>query len=168
MIVRVSPHRRRTYQNPVVPQSFQPVSMDARLMLEQEVTLARNAERLTKQLALANPGRATIDPTHQVIEASAVGNNIIVPGSSGFRIAIYQLSLYNSVGQTIQLLDGTAGAKLQGDLTNFPAGAGYYLPMADQDNPHFVLGQGNSFILNLGAGAVGGFVKYRMLDKWQS
>jgi hypothetical protein len=94
---------------------------------------------------------------------SAVGDNIVIAGTPGLRIAIHQFSLYAAADNTIRLLDGSQD--LQGPLTNFAAGAGYFL--AYQEEPHFVLSPGDSFVINLAnATAVGGFVKYRLFEQW--
>ncbi|MCC7497330.1 MAG: hypothetical protein IT160_07120 [Bryobacterales bacterium] len=144
---------------------------EARAMLALDAQAARTAEREAKRILEAQGKTVTdslsLSPSHLVIQAAAAGDNVIIPGSGSLRIAIYQLDFYNSDAQTIQFLDGIGGSKLRGDLTNFAGGAGYFLPFSDE--PHFVLSPGKAFVLNLSAGAaVGGFLKFRMLEKWAS
>jgi hypothetical protein len=120
---------------------------------------------------------ATDDPlrrpaTNQPFSCSTLGDNIVVPGAQGYRIAIHQLSMWNTAKQTVRLLDGAAGVDLMGALTDFPAGGGDFLPY--QDEPHFVLQDGHAFVINIAAdtdgdatGAVNGFLKYRMFEHWE-
>jgi hypothetical protein len=109
-------------------------------------------------------------PAYSVsFHASAAGANIIVPGVPGRKIAIHQLSLYNTVQQTIQYTDGPTGADLRGQLLDFAVGGTDNL--AYQAEPHFVLNDSNPFIVQLTAsigatGLVTGYVKYRLLQSW--
>lgn len=139
---------------------------------EAEAALARRALRGQMVVTRGQAGSDASDPMNQPasnipFNVSAAGDNLIVPGTQGYRIAIHQFSMYNTAAQTIRLLDGDTD--LQGPMINMGAGGGYFLPY--QDEPHFVLTDGRSFILNLAladdpVGAVTGFVKYRMLEKW--
>jgi hypothetical protein len=102
-------------------------------------------------------------------QASAAGPNIIIPSTPGRKIAIHQLSLYNTVQQTVQYLDGSTGNDLRGPLIDFAVGGTDNL--AYQDEPHFVLSDASPFVVNLTAsigatGLVAGYVKYRLLEKW--
>jgi hypothetical protein len=102
-------------------------------------------------------------------QASAAGPNIIIPSTPGRKIAIHQLSLYNTVQQTIQYVDGTTGSDLRGALLDFAVGGTDNL--AYQDEPHFVLSDTSPFVVNLIAsigatGLVSGYVKYRLLTQW--
>jgi len=147
----------------------------ANLELMREAALKRRAIRGTKAYSQAAgddqaPGAETQPAkTHQPIYATAAGRNILVPGAQGYRIAIYAFSAYNTVQQTIRLLDDTRD--LQGVLTDFPAASGLFLP--NDAEPYFVLDYGAPLVLELTAGtdsgttgAVAGFLKYRMLEKW--
>lgn len=97
-------------------------------------------------------------------------NNVVVQGAPGYRIAIHQIAIYNTTEQTIQIMDGLA-ADLRGALTDFGVGGTDYLPY--QSEPHFVLSDGNPFMIVLtpsvgggGTGPVNGFLKYRLLRSW--
>jgi len=100
------------------------------------------------------------EPFHRPFNVNTVGDNLIVAGAEGLRIAIHQIELYNTVQQTIRLLDGSTD--LMGPLDTFPAQAGLNLPW--QDEPHFKLSYGQPFKINLAAGRVTGFLKYRMME----
>lgn len=110
------------------------------------------------------PGGAWIlpppEPFHRPFNVAVLGDNLIVAGSEGLKIDIHQIELWNTVLQTIRLLDGTVD--LLGPLVNFPAGAG--LNLRWQDEPHFKLSYGQPFQINLTAGQVTGFLKYRMME----
>ena len=110
--------------------------------------------------SLPGGGSAPAQPQDlsQYIEIAAAGTHTVLPGFGSFAIAIYELQLYAPAGGDFTLWDG-ASRKLQGTLTGFPAGAGFYLPPSTR--PHFRLTPGNSFVIET-TGAAGGFVNYRM------
>ena len=126
------------------------------------------------QASLPNPSPR--DPAldapakNQPFNISAAGDNVLIAGVPGYRIAVHQLSLWNVVAQNVRLLDGLGGTDLQGPLTDFGAGNGYFLPY--QAEPHFVLVDGHPLVANLAAGTAGtqgaitGFAKYRLLKQW--
>lgn len=106
---------------------------------------------------------------HRAYNVQDAGDNIIIPSVPGRRIAIHQMSLYNLVEQDIRVLDGTVD--LTGPFSDFGEGGALYLPY--QEEPHFVLQDGNPFVINLSAiasvgttGGVTGFVKYRLFSSW--
>jgi hypothetical protein len=100
---------------------------------------------------------------NQPFNVGAAGDNVLIAGTPGYRIAVHQLTLWNTGQQHIRLLD--RDIDLQGPLTDFPANTGYMLPY--QDEPHFVLIDGNPLVANLSAGsALTGFIKYRLLKIW--
>jgi hypothetical protein len=125
--------------------------------LEADAQLAR---LIRAAMAEAQPEPAP-EPSVASFDVSAVGDNVLLAGAPGYRIALYELTLYNTVQQNLELRDASKALLA---LPNFPAQAGYQLAM--QDEPHFVLGYGNSLIVNLGAGRATGFVRYRMLERW--
>jgi hypothetical protein len=142
-----------------------------------EADLARRAIMgqvlVTPSGAPVAPGQGMGDPSDPMLQpasnmpfnVAAAGVNLIIPGAQGSRIAIHQLSLFNTAQQTIRLLDGDTD--LMGPLIDMAAGGGYFLPY--QEEPHFVLTDGRSFNIDLAGapvGAVTGFAKYRMLEKW--
>ncbi len=148
---------------------------------EAEVELARRALRGQVLVTPGQPGAPAqgigadqSDPMNQPaanipFNVSAAGDNLILSGTQGYRIAVHQLSLYSTANQTVRLLDGDTD--LMGPIVKMQAGSGYFLPY--QDEPHFVLTDGRSFIINLApgddpVGAVTGFAKYRMLERWGS
>jgi len=145
----------------------------ANLALLHEADLKRRAIRASKGSSQAGADDGTgADPaskTTHPIYATAAGRNVLLPGSQGYRIGIYAFSAFNTIQQTIRLLDDTRD--LQGPLTDFPASAGLFLP--NDAEPYFVLDYGAPLVLELTAGteslttgAVAGFLKYRMLEKW--
>lgn len=108
---------------------------------------------------------------HQPFNTGVDGDNILVPGVPGMRIAIHQMSLYNTIAQNLRFLDGGNGPDLTGPLSGYGEGGSIYLPY--QEEPHFVLSDGNPFVVNLTAlpaigatGAITGFVKYRLFKQW--
>jgi hypothetical protein len=115
------------------------------------------------------PGEAAVvlappEPVTDSFDVQVVGDNPIIIGTPGYRIAILEFDLYNVVDQTVRLIDpGAAKPDLHGPLVNMPASIGFYLPY--QEEPHWKLTFGSSFIVNLSAGRVTGFVKYRMLER---
>ncbi|MBZ5580895.1 MAG: hypothetical protein LAQ30_01595 [Acidobacteriia bacterium] len=125
-------------------------------------------QALMRDYALA--ARAVRDPgtpvtksepnmNHVPFNISAAGDNVIVAGSPGAAIAIYELDLWNVAVKTITLMDGAT--QLRGPWTSFPASAGTVY--ANTGKPHFVLTPGQSFIINLSAATgLSGFVRYRM------
>ncbi len=127
-----------------------------------------------QQASLPNPVQR--DPAldapakNQPFNVAAAGDNVLIAGVPGYRIAVHQLSLWNVVAQNVRLLDGLGGTDLQGPLTDFGAGNGYFLPY--QAEPHFVLLDGHPLVANLAAGTAGtqgaitGFCKYRLLKQW--
>jgi hypothetical protein len=125
-----------------------------------ELALAEQAARDRQAQAGARDRQLETEATHVSFDVAVIGDNIVVPGAGRYRIGIQQLELYNTVAQTIRLLDGQTD--LQGPLVLFPAQAG--LNLRWQDEPHFKLSYGQPFTLNLTAGRVTGFVKIRMLD----
>ncbi|HZT36617.1 MAG TPA: hypothetical protein VFA28_01875 [Bryobacteraceae bacterium] len=137
-------------------------------------TPANAAAPAIQQASLPNPIQR--DPAldapakNQPFNVAAAGDNVLIAGVPGYRIAVHQLSLWNVVAQNVRLLDGLGGTDLQGPLTDFGAGNGYFLPY--QAEPHFVLGDGHSLVANLAAGTAGtqgaitGFAKYRLLKQW--
>lgn len=145
---------------------------------EAEAELARRALRgqalVTPGGQPGAPGQGSdqSDPMNQPaanipFNVSAAGDNLILAGTQGYRIAIHQLSLYNTANQNVRLLDGDID--LMGPIVKMQAGSGYFLPY--QEEPHFVLTDGRGFIINLApgddpVGAVTGFAKYRMLERW--
>lgn len=143
-------------------------------LLDAELMLARRALMTADQVAGTTAAAAGIDPmsqpaTNQPFNVTAEGDNIVIPGSQGYRVAIHQLSLFNPTAkQTIRLLDGDQD--LMGPLTDLAPGNGLFLPY--QAEPHFVLTDGRPFVVNLAGseggpvGAVTGFAKYRMFEKW--
>lgn len=152
-------------------------------ILDAETDLARRAQRGQVVVTDANGqqtvvGTSSTDnpmqrPSKNVPFSCAVaGDNIVVPGAQGYRIGIHQLSMWSTAKQTIRLLDGAAGVDLIGAFTDFPAGGGDFLPY--QAEPHFILQDGHSFVINISAdsggdptGAVNGFLKYRMFEHWE-
>lgn len=152
-----------------IPSSAAPNEYDAHLT--EELGLARRAIRNIDTTGQPS-APVTADPmsqpaTHVPFNVSTVGNNIVVQGVQGYVIAIHQLSLYSTAVQTIRLLD--RDADLMGSLDDFDGG--YMLPYSP--DPHFVLGDGNSFVIKLAAGSGGsptgkvtGFLKYRVFERW--
>jgi len=144
---------------------FQPNEANARLAEEAE--LARLIQRLPPGVISSPvPGGIASTPTlsepeRAVINVAAIGDNVIVAGSSGFVLEILELVLWNTAINTLNLVDTADVIPLQGPLTLFPANSGYMLP--NQGDPHFVLRDGGSFALNLSAAAqVTGFVRFRV------
>jgi hypothetical protein len=139
--------------------------------LNLELLAAARAARATGPGAMSNaPGQAppTGEPSHLAFDLVGIGPNITINASQGFRIAIYQLLLYNAgEAQTIALKGGTLD--LMGPIRALGAGVGLFLPWCD--HPYFTLEPGQPFIIEgsaLAAGPLGsevtGFLKYRMLD----
>lgn len=135
-------------------------------ILEQQAAQARNLTQAIQRRVstTTGPGGAWVmpasEPFHRPFNVNTVGDNFIVSGAEGLRIAIHQMELWNTLQQTIRLLDGTTD--LIGPLETFPAQAG--LNLRWQDEPHFKLSYGQPFKINLGAGRVTGFLKYRMVE----
>jgi hypothetical protein len=136
-------------------------------MLEAEAAAARATTRriassrtTTTTTAGGLPIYPTSEPFHRPYNVSVVGNNIVVASAPGYRIAIHQMELWNTIAQNIRLLDGSTD--LLGPLVGFPAGAG--LNLRWQDEPHFLLSYGEPFVINLSAGQVTGFVKFKMRE----
>ncbi len=134
-------------------------------VLDREAELARQVVRAPKS---SRPWSTTGGPTpigesdyqNAVINTATAGDNVIIPGTQGAVIEIYQLFLWNVTQQNLQLCDGPD--LLAGPLANFPGQSGVFLPFVGE--PHFILGAGNSFVLNLSAAAqVSGWVKYRIV-----
>ena len=104
--------------------------------------------------------------TNRPFSISATGGNILIPAVPGRRIAIHEFSAWNTVEQNIRIQDGTQD--LVGQLLDYPANAFYYLPY--QDEPHFILTDGNAFNIDLSAisggsvGAMNGYVRYRLFQ----
>jgi len=133
-------------------------------------TLASEAEAALRAIRAAPSASfgGLGEPSHQPFDLIGVGPNIAINGSQGFRIAIYELLLYNAgESQTISLLAGTQD--LMGPIRAIGAGVGLFLPW--QEIPYFTLPAGLPFIIagsSLAAGPLGsettGFIKYRMLN----
>lgn len=121
---------------------------------------AELARRLRRALAEAAP-ETLPEPSVKAFDVSSPGDNVILAGAPGYRIAIYELTLYNTTQQNIEIRDGSNPLL---SLPGFPAQAGYQLGM--QQQPHWVLGYGSSLIVNIASGRVTGFVRYRMLERW--
>ncbi|MCS7261028.1 MAG: hypothetical protein NZ765_09630 [Anaerolineae bacterium] len=95
---------------------------------------------------------------HAIINATASGANTLVPAVPGNRIAVYEMLLWNTQQNTLQLLDGQT--PLTGPLTNFPAQTGLLFNFTGA--PHFVTSPGNPLVLNLAQSQpVTGYVRYR-------
>jgi len=99
------------------------------------------------------------DPVQVSFDISATGDNVIVPAAFGYRIAVYEVSIWNTVQQDISIKNGSTVLKA---LPGFPAQAGYVLTL--NQAPHWKLDYNQPFIINLSAGRLTGFLKYRMLE----
>jgi hypothetical protein len=106
------------------------------------------------------PIRSTREIIRVLINASASGDNILIPPPSR-DLEILSLFLWNGIGiQTLILRDGRTPVYQQ---TNVPIGGGLLLGYAGAYQPHFVVSAGNSFVLNLSAATqVDGFINYRL------
>lgn len=102
------------------------------------------------------------DIVHVPIFANAGGDNTIVP-PTGRQMLIVEMMLWNAVGaQTWIIKDGPANPLLT--QTNVPISGGLFLGFAGNNQPHFIVSQGNGLVLNLSAGTeVDGFVKYKLV-----
>lgn len=144
---------------------YTPNSCNARLAVQAE--LARRVQRMSAG-ALPEwlpPGAETTIGTETekmkvTIDTSVAGNNLIIAGSPGYVIRIFELRLWNVAAQTLTLVDSQDPIPLEGALDSYPALTGYYLP--DQGSePHYELQPGGDFLLNLAAATrVTGFVKF--------
>jgi hypothetical protein len=143
------------------------------LLLDAEAALAARAIRGGFAPGIPGPGSGSgsgaggsgiiapaVEDLSQPIEIAGAGTYAVLPGFTSYRIAIHELQLYTTAAADITLWDG-ATRKLQGTFTNFPGGAGFYLPPSER--PHFRLTAGNPFIIET-TGALAGFVNYRMLS----
>lgn len=148
-----------------VSYGYTPNPCNAALLAQAE--LARRVQRLSAGDVpdWAPPGIAAVVPTESekmkvVIDTSVAGDNIIVAGSLGYIIRIFELRLWNVAAQTLTLVDSQDPIPLEGPLASYPALTGYYLP--DQGSePHYECKPGGNFVLNLGAATrVTGFVKF--------
>lgn len=99
------------------------------------------------------------DAIQASFDISTVGENTIIPGAHGYRIAVYAFSLWNTVQQDLNIKNGQTVLKA---LPSFPAQAGYVLSL--NQAPHWKLDYNQPLIITLGAGRATGFVKYRMLE----
>jgi hypothetical protein len=124
------------------------------LLLEQEAELAALVGKAAAEDEAAKPSLY-----RQAINISTIGTNIIVSGRQGYQIAIHELIIFNTIDQTVRLLDGTID--MIGPLVGFAAGAGLTLPYHDQ--PHFLLDHGNNFSIDLSAGQLTGYVQFRYI-----
>lgn len=150
----------------MTPQQDYELYAAAALALEEEFYLRAIRGPIAKDPFSGAAG----DPTHQPFDLQvAAADHAVVQGAQGFRIAIYNLVLFNG-GDAIDvtLKNGTpSGATLLGPLSTLPAQVGLMLPRDDQ--PHFIMDPGKSFVVTLGANAgttrITGYVKYRLLDR---
>lgn len=111
---------------------------------------------------LASPGMQealSYDPIQVSFDLSALGDNIVVPAAHGYRSAIYEFSIWNTVLQDITIKNGPTVLKA---LPQFPAQAGYVLSL--NQAPHWKLDYNQPFIISLSAGRATGFLKYRPLE----
>jgi hypothetical protein len=137
-----------------------------------ETALAASSGAPSATTAAAASASPMLAPAyHRPFDIDAAGDNIVVPGVPGMQLVIHQVTLYNTLQQDIRFLDGPGGQDLMGALPAFGEGGGLYLPY--QSEPHFVLSDGQAFVINLTAlasiGATGratGFVKYRLFKQW--
>lgn len=92
------------------------------------------------------------------IDIAAVGDNLILPGAAGGRLAIREICIYNTVDQTVIFKDGPDTLlKLPGFLAN----TGWSRPY--NDHPCFILSSGNGLYINLAAGGnLTGFLQYEI------
>lgn len=133
--------------------------MNPAITAPQEQDLARRALRGQGALDGASYTPTQSAKVNAVINQSAAGTYVLIPGVTGQQILVHEVLLYSAASQTLELFDGATS--LLGPLTNWPAQSGIYLP--DVGEPHFELLQGNALKLTLsGAGQVSGFVRYRM------
>lgn len=143
--------------------------------LDAELAIARRAIRnidLTTGQAAPMPAAAAVgNPMQQpainaLFDFSTAGDHSAVLGVQGHFIAIHQLGFRSQADQTIRLLDKDADVYPPFDDYQGSFGLTY------QDEPYFVLGAGNPFVINLAAGTGGnlgrlsGFLKYRVFDRW--
>lgn len=114
--------------------------------------------------------RRPIDPSmskaayNRPYSVAGTGPNVIIPGVPGKRIAVHELSVYNTTEQNLRFLNNVAD--LTGPVPDFAAGSFYFL--AYQEEPHWILDDGAPFQIDLSAisggsvGTINGFVKYRL------
>lgn len=103
--------------------------------------------------------RQRVPATRKTYDVSALGDNVIISGARGYCGCIYEFNLYNPISQDIDIREDEESIQ---PLPEFPGGAGFTLH--ENEQPHWILKDGASLILNLGGGSrVTGFVKYRLL-----
>lgn len=134
--------------------------------LAAEDALARGAKReradLYRQAGALDPLDLPAQP--MALDFAAIGDNILVPGTEGYRIAIYALELQAAGAVTVTLKNGAKAVR--GPLT-FAGAGGWTREAAPPKEPHWVCDYGQPFIATLSAGVqVTGDLKYRMLDRW--
>lgn len=92
-----------------------------------------------------------------VLDFSASGDNTIISGSSGGRIAVYGLWLVSAGATSLTFKDGSS-TSFSG-VVNLAANQEIHLPLRGE--PWFVTSSGNDFIINsLNAVQVGGIIDY--------
>jgi hypothetical protein len=108
----------------------------------------------------ANRGENEDETIHNVVNASAAGDNILLAPPGG-TIEIMEFFLWNaSLAQTLILKDGAFITLLR--ITTMAPSTGFVLGYSQNDKPHFRVSSGNALILNMSVGAqVDGFLKYR-------
>jgi hypothetical protein len=151
---------------PLEPECIPPKN-DANIRLDQAAELARRVRRVPAG-SLAPPGSPGAPPapsgsgkSRLPIDIATAAVHIIIAGSPGSIIEIWELKLWNKVAQDITITDSNDVDPLDPQMEAFPASAGYYLP--SQGEPHFELKDGGSFCITLSAATrVTGFVRYRM------
>lgn len=91
------------------------------------------------------------------IAADAVtGPKLLIPGTPGARIRVWEVTLWNDQQQNVQLLDGAV--PLMGVLPQLPASVGFILSAGPQ--PHFELSQGNPLMVATQGQRVSGYMRY--------
>jgi hypothetical protein len=136
-------------------------------MLALEEQFFGRAARATQKIDPTTGQTAKAEPAHQPFDLqTANAENQVVQGAQGYRIAIYEILLYNSGDQEdVTIKDGVGGQTLAGPLTALPSTTGLFLPWSDV--PYFTLSPGNSFVITTAAVAaprLTGFVKYRLIQ----
>lgn len=149
-------------------------------LLDHEADLARRARRSGgvggTGAPIVGPGGFVVGGTDPLdlpatplsfdVTAAAPGTNILIPGTSGYRIAIYALDLQALDANTFQLLNG---AKNLRGLISLAEGGGYMRQISGPKEPHWVLDDGASFAVTVSAaGRFAGDLQYRMLERWGS
>jgi len=97
---------------------------------------------------------------HQTINQATIGKSELIPGIGGYRLAVYEVFLYNVTSQNIEITDGESKS-LTGPLNAFPDASAIFIPYTGA--PHWKTQPGNPLCLIQSASTqVSGWINYRV------